>query len=231
MGPVDEGPFELRTGGIGLRLAIGLAVIAGLLAAAIVKPWPGIGLGLAASGSNSGPVPTIAIGDASRASGPSGASATIRPPASEVVTDLLCPGPTGWQVVVDDVELGRQVRTWLLADVVYSANQPPPASIPVTNLVSAGVGRLGLCRPPAFAGAGGQAWTGTIWREPTVIAEPSDWQLVARLNPLPGSVGAVASPIRTVSIAWPPGLYLLEAESAGSASAWLAIRIEVSPGG
>jgi hypothetical protein len=227
VGPGTEGPFELRTGGVGLRLGIGLAAIALLLAAAVLKPWSDSGSGLAASGPNGSSAPTLVVAGATA----SAASGTAGPSASQEAADSLCPGQTGWQVVVDDVELGRDVRTWLTADVVYSSAQPAPATIPVTTFVSAGIGRLGFCRPPEFVGAGSRVWTGTIWREPEATAKAAAWQVVGRLRPLPGSLGAVASPIQAVSMAWKPGLYFLQADSAGSASAWLGVRIEGSPRG
>jgi hypothetical protein len=104
-----------------------------------------------------------------------------------------------------------------------------PAAIPVTTLVSADISQLGFCRSPDFAQTGHRTWTGTIWRGEMGQGQASSWQLVGRLSPLPGSIGAVADPTIAVSMAWPPGLYFLEADSAGSASAWLGVLIEGAP--
>ena len=115
------------------RLRLGVAAVVLLLIAAVAKPWPDRGsTGAAGTGQpleSSVGLPAAAPGS----------------PSSPAAAAGLCASPDGWRVVADDVELGRSVRTWMVADVEYSTITPPALStIPVTTLVSSQVERLAI---------------------------------------------------------------------------------------
>jgi hypothetical protein len=209
-----------RVARTGWRLPTAMVAVALLLAVSVVKPW---------SGPRSvGPVRTASQRDV--VAGVSAGAPTIAPSASAVAEDpagTLCQSPDGWRVVADDVELGRSVRTWLVATVEYADRPPPASTIPVTSLISGPVTRLGFCAPAGNAALGTAPWTGWLWRQNGPTFDPASSQLVARLTPMPGSLGALADPVQGSVFAWPPGRYVLEASFQGlPTQAWLGLSIE-----
>lgn len=198
------------------RIRIGVAVVALLLLAAVVKPWSGPG-----PAGTTGSAPVIQSLASDRAAD---ASSSASPPA---VASGLCVSPDGWRVVADDVELGRSVRTWLVADVEYSTTPPARSTIPVTTLVSSQVERLGFCLPAGGGAPGTNGWSGTLWRAADASLTPAQGQEAATLDPAPGSLGAMAYPVGEAALTWAPGLYFLQADFAGSnREAWLGLLIE-----
>jgi len=196
-------------------MPIGVGIAGVLLVAAITKPWSGFGLMQGApSGSpaTSGTVPA--------ATAPA-LSVSPSPIAG------LCTSPGGWLVVADDVEFGRTVRTWLVADAVFSAVPPDQSILPLTTLFSSGVESLGFCLPAALSEAAGAGWSGTLWRIGGAAASSAQWQQVGLVTPTPGSLGAEANSIGRLASSWPSGTYVLEARFEGVASqAWLGLVIE-----
>jgi hypothetical protein len=133
-------------------------------------------------------------------------------------------------VVADDFELGRSVRTWMVADVEYSTTTPARSTIPVTTLVSSQVERLGFCLPVGGGTPGANGWSGTVWRTAGTGADPTLGQEAATLDPTPGSLGALAHPVGEAAVTWAPGLYFLQADFAGSnREAWLGLLIQRDP--
>ena len=142
------------------------------------------------------------------------------------VATPLCDSPDGWRIVADDVELGRSVRTWIVADVEYSTIPPVRSSVPVTALVSSGVSSLGFCLPPDIAAAGKTVWSATLWRQGGDTSDTTTWRAAAQLTPLPGAIWALAAPVGGAIVTWPPGRYVLEARFQGSTKeAWLGLLI------
>ncbi len=214
MSPSD---LELvRLGRIDRRIRLGIAALALLLLVAVLKPWPGRGT---TGPTESASPPGLVAGASANVASPT------PPPANSA--GALCLSPDGWRIVADDVELGRSVRTWLVADVEYSVVPPPRSTIPVTTLVSSAIEHIGFCRPSGSGQLGDGGWSGTLWRQGADPANPTQWQLAARVDPAPGSIGALAYPVNESAAAWPPGLYFLEADFAGSdREAWLGLLIQ-----
>ena len=214
-------PYEqlVRLGRTGRQTPIGIVTVVVLLLVAIVKPWPNVG-SVAATASPSTPViaaasiaePTATTFQANRASD-------------------MCTGADGWRLVVDDIELGRYVRAWLVTSVVYSVVPPLRFTIPVTSLVSSSVNGLGVCVPISSAEPFAEGWSGTLWRESSDAANAGGWDQVGRLIPAPGELGALAGPLGASAVVWSPGRYVLETRFAGSIKeAWLGLQIQDSPG-
>jgi hypothetical protein len=199
------------------RTGVAIVVAALFLVAAVFKPWSGLtGAGSAASAS-----PIELVAGASGVASGTGALSSARAGSGAA----LCQSPDGWRIVADDTELGRAVRTWIVADVELSAAPPARSTIPVTVVASSGVLRLGFCRP-AVAGSSDEIWSGTLWRQGPDPADPVRWQVAARLAPARGSIGALVSPPPDSPPAWPPGSYVLEADFAGAATeTWLGLVI------
>lgn len=215
MDPTDE---ELvRTGPIGRQLSLAIAAVAVLLVIAVVKPWPS-------------EVPET---PAASPMGVLAASSSIAPSPAASEADratTTCARSDSWRIVADDVEVGLSVRTWLTAAVEYSAVSPVRSTIPVTPLVSSTVDMLSVCVPAAVVGADTTGWSGTLWRVGGDSTDPTGWRQVARLTPLPGSLGALADPLGEALVVWPPGPYVLEARFEGSIrEAWLELLIQESP--
>lgn len=201
------------------RIRLGVAAVVLLLIAAVVKPWPNRG---SAGAAGTGQPFESSTGVTAAAPGS---------PSSPAAAPGLCVSPDGWRVVADDVELGRSVRTWMVADVEYSTITPPALStIPVTTLVSSQVERLGFCLPVGGGTPGANGWSGTLWRTAGTGADPTQEQKAATLDPVPGSLGALAHPVGEAAITWAPGLYFLQADFAGSnREAWLGLLIRRDP--
>jgi hypothetical protein len=199
------------------RIRLGIVAVAALLLVAVAKPWAGP-TALAPADSTS-PLEFVA-------------AASTAPSASSVdVASMLCVSPDGWRIVADDTELGRTVRTWLVAAVERSAAPPARSTIPVTTLVSSDVRSLGFCRPAATGGSGAPNWSGTLWLQGPQPTDPIRWQLAATLSPAPGAIGALVRPLNGSSILWQPGLYFLEARFAGSdQETWLGLSIQPASG-
>jgi hypothetical protein len=216
---VGSSDVELvRLGRTGRQARLGIAIVALLLLVAVAKPWPGPGPAPAGSAT---PREQVAA-----ATAPARSSSTPRAAAA----GALCVSPDGWRIVADDVELGRAVRTWLVADVARSIVPPLRSTIPVTTLVSSEVERLGFCRPAVAGEAGGPAWSGSLWRQGVGVSASPQLQLAARLDPAPGSIGAFVFPLGNPAVAWPPGLYFLQADLAGSdKEVWLGLLIQGRP--
>ena len=242
MGRDGEGLEErFRTGGIRWPLRLGLAAAVLLVIVAIAKPWMGA---LPATPASRSPVSTSGAGsaspDAAATQPPATQPPATQPPATSGATpgeaDVLsglCQSHAGWLVVVDDLELGRIVRTWLAVDVVSEdpGLEPAQSAIPVATLVSGDVRQLGFCQPDVPAESSMPPWTGRLWWQ--APGSPADARtLVGRLSVPAGSGGAVVEPQAGAPVAWPSGLYLLEIDMAGSTtSAWLGMRIKPEPNG
>jgi hypothetical protein len=198
----------------GRRTAVGVTAAALLLVVAILKPWAGAALVASPSAS---PLQFVAAVTAAAPS-PSSSGGDVAVP--------MCDSPDGWRIVADDVELGRSVRTWIVADVEYSTIPPVRSTVPVTALVSSGVSNLGFCLPPDVAAAGKTVWSATLWRQGGDASDSTAWQAAAQLTPLPGAIGALAAPVGGAITTWPPGRYVLEARFQGSTrEAWLGLLI------
>lgn len=215
---MPESDIEVtRLGPIGGRLGLAIAAAALLVAAAVIKPWPV-------------PGPT-ASPPATGVRSPAAAAVPSAPTASDDgQAGVLCQGTDGWLIVADDVEFGRVVRTWMISDVEYSPGPPSDSEIPVVVLVSESVERIGLCLPAGLNTAHPGGWQGALWRETLTPGVAAGWQLAAIWMPAAGAGGALASAGAAKPPAyWPPGLYALEADVAGSSSAaWLGLLIEAS---
>ena len=213
MGPT--GVELVRLGRTSRQMVLVVSVLALLLLVAVVKPWPGEGSPTrSASASPEEFVAGVSAGAAFPVASPTD-------PAG-----ALCASPDGWRIVADDVELGRSVRTWLVATVEYAVVPPVRSTVPVTSLVLGGVNDLGFCLPGGVSGPGKTGWSGTLWRQGGVGADSTAWQPAARLTPSPGSLGALAEPLDGSVGTWPPGRYVLEARFVGSDSeAWLGLLI------
>jgi hypothetical protein len=219
--PTDEELVSLGHPGRQLRIGIATAVV--LLLIAIAKPWPGDGFAASPT-----PIPPAIVAAVAT---PVAASPTPPPTRSQGEWDnSVCTSPDGWRVVADDVELGRSVRAWLVANVAYSLVPPVRTSIPVTAVVSRAVNELGFCVPTDVSEHGLVAWSGTLWLQGGDTADPGAWKRVAQLNPAPGSLGAVANPVDGSVALWPPGSYVMEARFKGSLTeAWLGLVIKATP--
>jgi hypothetical protein len=218
---VSPSDLELvRIGRTGRRMRFGLVAVALLVVVAVLKPWPSQIL----------PPRTVASSAGQFVAGRSAGAPSATTTSSSRATPL-CADPGSWQVIVDDVELDRTVRTWVVAAAEYSALPPLRATVPVTAFVSKAVDGLGFCAPAAgLSGAATAGWSGTLWRVGSATAEAAKWQSVARLDPSPGSQGAMASPVGGSATGWSPGLYVLEARFPGSRSeAWLGLAIRRVP--
>jgi hypothetical protein len=213
-------------------MALGVAVAVLFLAAAIVKPWgegttPAVSssAAVATGAGRSGAVPTAALGPLALASPgivePSGSPFSLK----AIDPGVLCMSSDSWLVVVDDVELGQTVRTWLAADAEYSAVPPTGSTLPV-EVVTSGVVHLGLCSPPEAGGSLNGTWVGTFWREAASPSQAPALNLAARLQPSPGTYGALANPVGPAATKWSPGLYLIEIDFSDSTrKAWLGLLI------
>ena len=209
----------VRLGRIDRQIRLGIAAVALLLLAAVVKPWPGHG----AAGPTDSARPREFV---------AGVSANVPSPSASPtnIASALCASRDRWLIVADDVEQGRPVRTWLVAGVEYSVVPPVHSTIPVTTLVSSEVVRLGFCLPVSAGEPRNGGWSGTLWRQGADAANPTQWQAAARLDPAPGSLDALAYPVNKSAIAWPPGLYFLEARFVGlDREAWLGLLIQRRP--
>jgi hypothetical protein len=216
MDPVDA---ELvRIGRVGRRLPAAMIAVALLLGLAILKPWPG---------ANPPPRPHPSpSATASQTEAPS-APRSLDPVHQEVAR-VTCAQDAGWRIV--DTSPNRLVRTVRVPAVVYSSVPPLRASIPVMSLPGGGVATLGLCVPAALPGTAGSAWRATLWQLGGERAGLRIWQLVARLEPPPDSLGAIAAPVGPQGDSWEPGLYLLETRFEGTIKeAWLGIQIKPQP--
>jgi hypothetical protein len=218
MDPPDE--QLVRLGRTGRQMPIGIVTVVVLLLVAIVKPWPSAG-SAAATASPSAPVVVAAA---------SIAEPTATSFQANRASDM-CTGADGWRLVVDDIELGRYVRAWLVASVVYSMVPPLRFTIPVTSLVSSSVNGLGVCVPTSAPEPLADGWSATLWRESSDGANAGGWDQVGRLIPAPGALGALAGPLGASAVVWSPGRYVLETRFAGSIKeAWLGLQIQDSPG-
>jgi hypothetical protein len=232
LGPYGEGfGGRFKTGGIRWRIRLGLAAAAFLVIAAIAKPWPG---GNPAEPATSSPVAvseTASTSDIAAATPPRATSKAT--PGEDDVLSGLCQSHAGWLIVVDDMELGRVVRTWLVINAVSEGpgEAPVQSAIPVATLVSGDVRQLGFCQPDVSAGSSMPSWTGRLWWQ-APGGSATARKLVGRLAAAAGSGGAVAEPPAGASAAWPSGLYLLEIDLTGSTtSAWLGVLIKPQPNG
>jgi hypothetical protein len=207
--PTDVELIPLRR--FGRRIPLGIAVILLFVVVAVAKPWPNAG----------SPAPAASTSPPAEAVAGATAGAVSVSPADQ----SLCANSDGWQVVTKDVELARNVQTWLVASVVYSTVRPEPSTLPVTSVVSTGLSSLGFCVPAEVSGPGKTNWSATLWLAGDA-AHPAAWQPAALLTPLPGALGALAHPRDRSAAFWPPGLYVLEAHFDGSNSdAWLGLMI------
>jgi hypothetical protein len=207
----------ISLGPAGRQLPIGIATVAVLLVLAVVKPWT-------AARSTESVMPAALSVAAVTAAVPAGALSPAAGPGDW--DNEVCAGTDDWLVVADDAKLGGSFRTWLEASVIYSLVPPVRTSIPVAQLVSHAVERLGFCVPTAILDNGRNSWSGTLWRQGGDSAGPMAWREVARLNPSPGSPGAWADPLDRSTAVWPPGIYVMEARfSESPRDAWLGLAI------
>lgn len=214
---MDPTEVELRSlGRNGRQLPAVILAVVLLLIVAVVKPWS---IGASA-------VPTASSSSHQAVAGASATSQSATATALDAAGNL-CTSPDGWQIVANDVELGRSVRTWLVATAMYSAYPPLRSAIPVTSIVSSGVSSLGFCAPAALPGSAGTSWSGLLWRQGGDGTNSNAWHLAARLAPTPGSLGALADPLIQSVGGWPPGHYVLEASFEPFApEAWLGLIIQ-----
>jgi hypothetical protein len=203
-----------RVGHSGRRTAVGVTAAALLLIIAILKPWGG-----------AAPVASLPAPPLQFVAAVTGAAPSVSSSGAEVAAPL-CDSPDGWRIVADDVELGKSVRTWIVAAVEYSTIPPVRSTVPVTALVSNGVSSLGFCLPPEIARAGKTVWSATLWRQSGDASDSTAWQAAAQLTPVPGAIGALAAPVGGAIATWPAGRYVLEARFQGSTrEAWLGLLI------
>ncbi len=209
-------------GRAGRQVPVGIAAVALLLVVAIAKPWDG-----QQPMSSPAPATPHIVTVATAATTP---PARIPVPSPGDWDNTVCTSPDGWRVVADDVELGRSVRSWLVASVAYSFVPPIATSIPFTLVVSGSLNRLGFCIPQAVLEHGEIGWSGTLWRQGADAAGQIGWLRVAVLTPAPGSLGAVADRLDGSAGLWPPGTYVMEARFAGSLTeAWLGLAVKATP--
>jgi hypothetical protein len=223
MDPVDG---ELvRIGRVGRRLPAGMILVGVLVVIAILKPWPG-------SNPPPRPHPTPSA-TATQTQAPS-----ARPsldPNHEALVMLTCARDGGWRVVAADTSPNRIVHSVPVPAVEYSTVPPlrasiPITSLPVTPLPDGGLATLALCVPATLPGTTGSTWSATLWQLGGEPAGSRVWQLVARLDPPPHSLGAIAQPLGSAGRSWQPGLYLLETRFEGTIKeAWLGIEIQFQP--
>jgi len=217
--PTDE--QVIRTGHVGRQVRLGIAVAALLVAAATAKPWA-----LAPADVTPTPTPEIVAAAPSIPTPTLTTAPTPRPSFSDW-DSTVCVSPDGWRVVADDVELGRSVRSWVVARAAYSFVPPISTTIPRTLLVSHGVSLLGFCVPAVLAAPSKADWSATLWRQGGDAANPNGWRQVASVQPPPGALGAPAAPFDRNAAGWPPGKYVLEARFQGSLTeAWLGLVIQ-----
>jgi hypothetical protein len=207
--PTDE--EFLRIGPVGRKVPVGMALLFLLLVVAVVKPWPNPG--------------SPAAGDS-----PSPAAASVSRPSPTALepdrAQVLCDNTTGWTIVADE----GSFLTSLVPDVEYSTVPPIRSTVPVTSLSSSTVIDLAMCVPPDVSGNGQTGWSGTLWLIGGDPAEPSAPHAVARLQPSPESLGALAAPLDESVMSWGSGNYMLEARFEGSETeAWLGLAI-TTPG-
>jgi hypothetical protein len=211
---MDPQDVELmRIGGSRRRIAVGVAGLAILLIVATLKPW-------------AGPSPRQA-----EPSREAVAAVTSRPgesqsPAPSPPVAGMCESPDSWTVVADDVELGRNVRTWVVAPVQLSMVETMPPAISQTVLVApGGLRALGFCAPVG-TGSAESRWTGTLWRLFTSASGP-DLEFVAALTTSDDSLGALTTPMDASTLAM--GSYVIEGHNQGSGmEAWFGVMISPS---
>jgi hypothetical protein len=217
--PTDE--QVIRTGHVGRRVRFGIAVASVLVVAATAKPWALVPADVT-------PTPPAEI-VAAVTSVPKPTLTTAPTPRPSFINwdSTVCVSPDGWRVVADDVELGRSVRSWVVATAAYSFVPPISTTIPRTLLVSHGVSLLGFCVPAVLAGSSKADWSATLWRQGVDAANPNGWRQVASVKPPPGALGAPAAPFDRNAVDWPPGKYFLEARFQGLLTeAWLGLVIQ-----
>jgi len=225
VGPTDHEPFEeidagepavrihVRTGKASPIVPASVALIAGFLLLALLKPWSGPGVqAIAASAAPS-----------------RGASIAVVPSPTAVVNreDAIaseCHAPSGWRIVTSERWQGREVRIWWAVEPVSSQSAFDPA-VPYLSVVSDSIHELGYCAPlfgnesPVSTEAVG------VWRidpatqtaeavHPTRIAPAFDDAMVAIWAP-PGSA--------TVGEAsWATGRYVF-----GVGGRWFGVDLRI----
>jgi uncharacterized protein YbdZ (MbtH family) len=216
--PTDE--QVIRTGHVGRRVRLGIAAAAVLVVAATAKPWAL----LPVDPTPTPPAELVAVATSTPTPTPTPAP-TPRPSYSDW-DNTVCVSPDGWRVVADNVQLGRSVRSWVVAAAAYSFVPPISTTIPRTLLVSHGVSLLGFCVPAGTTALSKDDWSATLWRQGGDVANPTGWRAVGSVTPPPGSLGAPAAPFDRSAAGWPPGKYFLEARFQGSLTeAWLGLVI------
>jgi hypothetical protein len=217
----------IRTGHVNRRVRFGIVAAGVLMVAATAKPWAWA----PADAASTPPAEIVAYAPPTPTSTPAPTptqtpAPTPRPSYGDWDNNV-CVSPDGWRVVADDVELGRSVRSWVVATAEYSFVPPLSTMIPRTLLVSHGVSLLGFCVPAGLAAASRANWSATLWRQGGDVLNPNGLLAVASLTPPPGSLGAPAAPFDHSASGWPPGRYVLETRFKGSTTeAWLGVVIQ-----
>ena len=131
-------PTLSRIGGSELPALRVLAIVAGLIVLAVLKPWGGSGPETSGAGPGAtGPSAGSPLGSAAeRAVEP-----TPRPTPNP--DEILCFGD-GWRLVTLQTYDDRQGGTWVVVEPVSAVGPADPA-IPVTRLVEGNVSGLGFC--------------------------------------------------------------------------------------
>ena len=212
---MDLDDIELvRIGGSHRRIAFGLVALAVLMVAAIAKPWAG------SATPRQQAEPSAHQEIAALTSRPA-----VEEPTASPQPPSMCQNTDAWLVVADDIELGRTVRSWIVATVRLSTGETMPPTVPLTVLVApSGLRALGFCAPTA-TGSSLSRWTGTLWRMVTTGDGPSP-EFVTALSTSTDSLGALTDPV--VSPPLQVGTYVIEGHNQGTGlEAWFGI--EISP--
>ncbi len=188
------------------------AVIVGVLAIAIIKPW---GVPLAALAQLVPP----AVKDLS------GPTAVAPLPAPGAVLDGLCSDPPGWRVLSVQRWTGGSLRAWEPVNPV-EADDPLDPHIPVIKLNSQGVRALGHCAPWVVVGDPPQRGVIEVWHVADHLAEPVSLQRATRDPETP--LGSLFRP-PGVGPMWPSGRYIFAIHARDGAGHWFGVDVHEQP--
>jgi hypothetical protein len=221
----DEAPRQIAPGADPRRLYAVIAVLVGIIALLIVRPWgdgtdtpeapPAASRSTVASGS--GPAPT----------GPQSGSGPVGDPYAEL--RVTCGSPSGWRAATLQAWAGRArlIRSWIAIEPTEATGPLDPV-IPFAPVATDVVTALGFCSPLDEVQRPPESTVAALWAIRGDRALPLTARLVEPSSP--NALGALWGPAPEVGDragAWPPGRYVIELSTpTGAYHRWLGIEIE-----
>jgi hypothetical protein len=212
----EEAPRPIAPGSDPRFLYVVIALLVGVIALLVVRPWPDRVVELA-------PAPAGSAGSASAAGRPApsgvlpGGAATGDTDDASLV--LTCGTPSGWRIATLQAWRGRTtpIRSWIAIEPVDAGGPLDPA-IPFAPVATDVVTAIGYCAPPDEERRPPASVVVALWAIRAGRAFPLT---PARLEPRrPNALGGLwgAAPETGGSGAmWPPGSYVIEITSASGA--------------